>query len=63
MSMFPEYSDAFMTQLLIECFLRALECMLTLVIRRGKTALHLAVKYGQPIEALLKIKADVNTKD
>ncbi len=37
--------------------------MLTLVIRRGKTALHLAVKYGRPIDSLLKIKVDVNTKD
>ena len=42
--------------------MRALECKLTRVIRYAKTAVHWAVERGQSeiIEALVKIKADVN---
>jgi ankyrin repeat protein len=45
-----------------ECLLRALECLLTLVIRKGRTALHWAAVENEPacVEALLKMKADVN---
>ena len=44
--------------------LRALECMLTRVIRDGRTALRCAIELVQPasIEALVKMKADVNIR-
>ena len=45
--------------------MRALECMLTRVIRWGRIAVHLAVDHNKPasIEALVKMKADVDARD
>ncbi len=58
-----ESVGAFMSGLLFECLLRALECKLTLVVRKGRTAVHWAVQLNHPacIEAL--VKADVNIRD
>ena len=60
-----ECAGAFMSGLHFDFLLRTLECMLTRVIRDGRTALHLAVDHNQPasIEALVKMKADVNKCD
>ena len=60
-----ECAGAFMSGLLFECLLRALQCMLTRVISEGKTALYWAVEHNKPacIEALVKMKADVNICD
>ena len=60
-----ECAGLFMSGLLFECLLRALECMLTRVIRYGRTALHWAVCRQRPacVEALVKMKADVNKCD
>ncbi len=57
-----ECAGAFMSGLLFECLLCALECMLTRVIRKGWTAVRFAVEHNHPacIEALVKMKADVN---
>ncbi len=59
-----ECAGASMSGLLFECLLRALECMLKRVIRFGQTAVRLAVECNQPasIKALVKMKADVNTR-
>jgi hypothetical protein len=59
-----EYAGAFMSGLLFACLLRALECMLTHVIRLKRTALYWAVEHNKPasIEALVKMKADVNRR-
>ncbi len=45
--------------------LHALECMLTLIIRKGWTAVHWAAEQNQPacIRALLDMMADVNIHD
>ena len=47
-----------------ECLLHALECMLTRVVRKGRTAMHWAVDFNQPscIDALAKMKADLNMR-
>ena len=60
-----ECAGAFMSGLLFACLLRALECMLTHVIRLGRTAVHSAVNRNQSasVEALVKTKADVNIRD
>ena len=60
-----ECAGAFMSGLLFECLLLALECTLTRVIRGGRTAVHWAVGHNKPaiIEALVKMKADVNICD
>jgi len=56
-----------MSELLFGCLscTRAFECMLTRVVRKGNTAVHRAVEYNEPacIEALVKMKADVNIRD
>ena len=57
---------AFISWLLFECLLCALDCMLTRVIRYlGRTAVYRAVECNQPacIEALVQMKADVNIRD
>ncbi len=54
-----------MITMMIAYLLRALECMLTRVIRNGRTAVYVAVQHNKPasIEALVKIKADVNIRE
>ena len=54
-----ECAGAFMSGLLFEHLLRALECKLTRVIRVGRTA----VNWAAIIEELVKMKADVNIRD
>ena len=60
-----ECTGAFMSGLHFEFLLRALECMLTRVIRIGRTAVWRAVEHNKPscIEALVKMKADVNINE
>jgi hypothetical protein len=48
-----------------ECFLRALKCTLTRVVREGRAAVNWAVELNQPesIQALARMKADINILD
>ena len=60
-----ECAGAFMSGLLFECLLLALECTLTRVIRGGRTALHCAAVHNKPasIEALVNMGADIDALD
>ena len=54
-----------LTLAMSERLLRAQKCMLTRVIRKGRTAMHWAAVHNEPscIEALLKMKANLNMRD